>query len=320
MKAVVVREFGAPGVLKIEDVPVPTPGPSQVLVRIKAIGVNPVETYIRTAAYAKKPNLPYTPGTDAAGVVEAVGANVTSVKTGDRVYTHGTVSGSYAEVAICEEPQVHPLPPKITFQQGAALGIPYGTAWRALFLKAQAKRGETVFVHGASGGVGVAAVQLAKAAGLRVIGTAGTDKGMALVREQGAHEVLNHREADYLSRVMSLSEGRGADVVLEMLANVNLDKDFDLLALRGRVVAVGNRGRIEIDPGKLMTKEGALYGMRGFNATPDEHRVTHAALVEGLEAGALNPIVGKELTLAQAPEAHVAVLEPGAYGKIVLIP
>jgi NADPH2:quinone reductase len=140
------------------------------------------------------------------------------------------------------------------------------------------------------------------------------------VREQGAHDVLNHRDADYLSRVMSLSDGRGADVVLEMLTNVNLDKDFDILALRGRVVAVGNRGRIDIDPGKLMTKEGALYGMRGFNATPDEHRVTHAALVEGLEAGTLNPVVGKEFTLAQAPEAHVAVLEPGAYGKIVLTP
>ena len=320
MKAIVVREFGAPEVLKLEDVPAPTPGPSQVLVRIKAVGVNPVETYIRTAAYVKKPNLPFTPGTDGAGVVEAVGSNVTTVKTGDRVYTHGTVSGSYAELAICEELQVHPLPANASFQQGAAMGIPYGTAWRALFLKAQAKPGETVFVHGASGGVGVAAVQIARAAGLRVIGTAGTDKGMQLVREQGAHEVLNHREPDYLSKVLPLTGGRGADVILEMLTNVNLDKDFDILALRGRVIAVGNRGRIEIDPGKLMTKEATVAGMRGFNATADDHRLSHAALVAGLETGALKPVVGKELTLSQAPEAHVAVLEPGAYGKIVLTP
>ena len=320
MKAIVVREFGAPDVLKLEEIPAPAPGPTQVLVRIKAVGVNPVETYIRTAAYVRKPNLPYTPGTDGAGVVEAVGADVTTVRTGDRVYTHGTVSGSYAELTLCEEHQVHTLPSTLSFQQGAAVGVPYGTAWRALFLKAQARPGETVFIHGASGGVGVAAVQIAKAAGLRVIGTAGTDKGMKLVKEQGAHEVLNHREPNYLDKVLPLTGGRGADVVLEMLTNVNLDRDFDILALRGRVMAVGNRGRIEIDPGKLMTKDGILLGMRMFNATPDDHRVIHAAIVAGLEAGVLNPVVGKELKLSQAPDAHVAVLEPGAYGKIVLTP
>jgi NADPH2:quinone reductase len=320
MKAVVVREFGAPEVLKIEDVPDPTPGPTQVLVRVKAVGVNPVETYIRTAAYVKKPNLPYTPGTDSAGVVEAVGANVTKVKAGDRVYTHGTVSGSYAELTICEESQVHPLAARLSFEQGAAVGVAYATAWRALFLKAQAKPGETVLVHGASGGVGVAAVQIARASGLRVIGTAGTDKGMKLVRDQGAHEVLNHKEPNYLEKVMPLTGGRGADVILEMLTNVNLDKDFDVLALRGRVMAVGNRGRIDIDPGKLMTKDGIVLGMRMFNTTPDDNRVIHAAIVAGLEAGMLNPVVGKELKLSQAAEAHVAVLEPGAFGKIVLVP
>lgn len=320
MKAVVVREFGAPEVLQIEGVPDPTPGPAQVLVRVKAVGVNPVETYIRTAAYVKKPNLPYTPGTDSAGVVEAVGANVTKVKVGDRVYTHGTVTGSYAELTICEESQVHPLAARLSFEQGAAVGVAYATAWRALFLKAQAKPGEIVFVHGASGGVGVAAVQIARASGLRVIGTAGTDKGMKLVRDQGAHEVLNHKEPNYLEKVMPLTGGRGADIILEMLTNVNLDKDFDVLALRGRVMAIGNRGRIEIDPGKLMTKDGIVLGMRMFNTTPDDNRVIHAAIVAGLEAGMLNPVVGTALKLSQAAEAHVAVLEPGAYGKIVLVP
>jgi NADPH2:quinone reductase len=320
LKAVVVREFGAPEVLQIEGVPDPTPGPAQVLVRVKAVGVNPVETYIRTAAYVKKPNLPYTPGTDSAGVVEAVGANVTKVKVGDRVYTHGTVTGSYAELTICEESQVHSLAARLSFEQGAAVGVAYATAWRALFLKAQAKPGEIVFVHGASGGVGVAAVQIARASGLRVIGTAGTDKGMKLVRDQGAHEVLNHKEPNYLEKVMPLTGGRGADIILEMLTNVNLDKDFDVLALRGRVMAIGNRGRIEIDPGKLMTKDGIVLGMRMFNTTPDDNRVIHAAIVAGLEAGMLNPVVGTALKLSQAAEAHVAVLEPGAYGKIVLVP
>ena len=320
MQAIVIREFGPPEVMKLEQVPDPTPGPTQVLVRARAIGVNPVETYIRSGAYARRPNLPVTVGNDLAGVVEAVGQNVTSVKPGDRVYTHGTVTGAYAELALCEEPQVHPLPDRLSFAQGAAIGVPYGTAWRALFLKVNAKPGEAVLIHGASGGVGVAATQIARATGLRVIGTAGTEKGLALVKDQGAHYVLNHREANYLEQVLLLTEGRGADVILEMLANVNLDRDFGVLALRGRIMVIGNRGRAEIDAGTLMTKDGAIFAMRMFNATADDYRIIHAALGPGFENGSLTPVVGRELPLTEAAQAHKAVLEPGAYGKIVLLP
>ena len=320
MNAIIVRAFGPPDVMTLEDAPTPAPGPTQVLVRVRAVGVNPVETYVRAGTYARKPNLPYTPGSDLAGVVEAVGAQVTGLQPGDRVYSHGTVSGAYAEAAICEASQVHPLPARVTFQQGSAIGTPYGTAWRALFLKAGARAGETVLVHGASGGVGTAAVQMARAAGLRVIGTAGSEKGLALVREQGAHEVLSHRDPEYLARVGSLAGGRGVDLVLEMLANVNLDRDLDLLALNGRVMVVGNRGRVEIDPRKIMSKDGAVLGMTMFNTTAEEYRTIHAALAPGLENGTLTPVVGRELPLADARQAHVAVLEPGAYGKIVLIP
>jgi NADPH2:quinone reductase len=322
MKAIVVREFGPAEVMKLEEVPNPSPGPGQVLVRVKAVGVNPVEVYIRTGTYARKPNLPYTPGTDVGGVVEAVGPDVKHAKKGDRVYTHGTASGygGYAERTLCEEAQVHPLPEKISFAQGAALGVPYGTAWRALFSRAQARPGETLLIHGASGGVGVAATQLARAYGMRVIGTAGTDRGIALVRAQGAHDVFNHKDADCLSKVMTLTGGRGVDVVLEMLANVNLDRDLEVLALRGRVMVVGNRGRVEIDPRKMMGKDGTILGMTMFNATAEDHRAIHAALVAGLETGTVNPVIGRELPLAQAAQAHAAVMEPGAYGKIVLIP
>jgi NADPH:quinone reductase len=322
MKAVVVREFGPPDVMKVETLPDPTPGPAQVLIRVKAIGVNPVETYIRSGSYARKPNLPYTPGSDIAGIVEAVGANVTAFSPGDRVYTHGVAAGSgaYAEFAVSDDSQVHRLPDGVSFEQGAAIGVPYGTAWRALFQKAQARAGEIAFINGASGGVGTAAVQLARCRGLHVIGTAGTERGLALVREQGAHHVLNHRDADYMQQVMPLTGGRGADVILEMLANMNLDRDLDVLALRGRVVVVGNRGRVEIDPRKLMGKDSAILGMVGPNATPEEVRETHAGLGASLEAGALKPVVGREMPLADAAKAHVAVMEPGAYGKIVLKP
>ena len=197
MKAIVVREFGSPDVMKLETVPETIPGPGQVTIRVHAVGVNPVDTYIRAGAYARKPNLPYTPGTDIGGIVQAVGPNVTRVRVGDRVYAHAVIGG-YGEVALCEDWQASALPEGSSFQQGAAIGVPYATAWRALLMRAQARPGETVLVHGASGGVGTAAVQIARACGMRVIGTAGTEEGLKLVRSEGAHEVLNHRDADYL--------------------------------------------------------------------------------------------------------------------------
>ena len=319
MRAIVVREFGGPEVMKLEDVPPPSVGPGQILIRIRAIGVNPVDTYIRSGMYARKPNLPYTPHADIAGIVESVGSGVTTVKPGDRVYAY-MVDGGGAELARADEWQVQRLPDRASFQQGAAIGVPYGTAWRALFLKAKSRPGETVLVHGASGGVGTAAVQIARAYGMRVIGTAGTANGVRLVREQGAHEVLNHRDADYLTKIPGLTGGRGADVILEMLANVNLDRDLDVLAPHGRVMIIGNRGRVEIDPRKMMGKDGAVLGMTLFNTTREEFQEIHAGLVAGLENGTLRPVIGREFPLEQAAQAHVAVMEPGAFGKIVLLP
>jgi NADPH2:quinone reductase len=319
MRAIVVREFGGPEVMKLEDVAPPSVGPGHILIRIRAIGVNPVDTYIRSGMYARKPNLPYTPHADIAGIVESVGSGVTTVKPGDRVYAY-MVDGGGAELARADEWQVQRLPDRASFQQGAAIGVPYGTAWRALLLKAKSRPGETVLVHGASGGVGTAAVQIARAHGMRVIGTAGTDNGVRLVREQGAHEVLNHRDADYLTKIPGLTGGRGADVILEMLANVNLDRDLDVLAPYGRVMIIGNRGRVEIDPRKMMGKDGAVLGMTLFNTTREEFQEIHAGLVAGLENGTLSPVIGREFPLEQAAQAHVAVMEPGAFGKIVLLP
>jgi NADPH2:quinone reductase len=318
MKAIVVREFGGPEVMKLEDVPVPAPGAGQLLVRVAAVGVNPVDGYIRSGSYARKPTLPYTPGTDIAGTVERVGAGVTRLAPGARVYAHNAVGG-YAELALCEDWQAHPLPQRISFAQGAALGAPYATAWRALFIRARARAGETVLVHGASGGVGIAALQMARAHGLQVIGTAGTPGGLALAGAQGAHHVLNHREAGYLQQIKPLTGGRGVDVVLEMLANVNLDHDLDVLARNGRVVVIGNRGRVEIDPRKVMGVDGAVLGMTIFNADRAEFHEIDSGIAAGLENGTLTPVVGREMPLADAVASHVAVMEPGAMGKIVLV-
>jgi NADPH:quinone reductase len=321
MRAIRVHEFGGPDVMKIDTAPDPVAGEGQVVVRVRAAGVNPVDTYVRTGAYAVRPQLPYTPGWDAAGDVESVGAGVTNVAAGDRVYlATSPASGTYAERIACSASRVYPLPVRTTFSQGAALGVPYATAYRALFHRANARAGETVLIHGATGGVGIAAVELARARGLRVIGTGGTDKGLTAVREHGADVAVNHRVDKYTDEIMKATDGRGPDVILEMLANVNLERDLGMLAKFGRIVVVGNRGRVEINPRDAMGRDATILGMTLLNVSERELTEIHAALVSGLANGTLNPIVNRELPLAEAPAAHEAVLQPGALGKIVLIP
>ncbi len=323
MQAIRAHQFGGPEEMKLEKVPDPKPGAGEVLVRVHAAGVNPVDTYILSGTYARKPVLPYTPGADAAGTVEAVGSGVTTVAKGQRVYVIGAAdewTGTYADLVVSRADQVYPLPDRVSFAQGTALGVPCATAYRALFHRGHAMAGETVLVHGASGGVGTAAVQLAVSRGLTVLGTAGTDRGLELVREQGAHHVFNHKAPDYRDQIMAATGGQGVNLIIEMLANVNLDNDLLLLAMRGRVVVVGNRGRIEIDPRRTMGKDSDIRGMTLFAASPSELRNIHAALGAGLANGSLSPVVGREFPLADAPKAHKAVMEAGAYGKIALIP
>ena len=320
MKAIVIREFGGPEVMRLEETPGLEPGPGQVLVRLQAAGVNPVDAYIRSGTYARKPVLPYTPGMDGAGTVESVGSGNIPFKSGDRVYVEYPLTGTYAEFCLAEAGSVHTLPSNNTFAQGAALGVPYATAHRSLFGRAQAVNGETLLVHGATGGVGVASVQLGKAAGLTVIGTGGTEEGRRLVKEQGADHVLDHNAPGYLEQVLALTGGKGVDVILEMAAHLNLGKDLTILAKKGRVVVIGSRGTVEINPRDTMGRDAAILGMTLFNATLEDRAQIHRELVKGMEKGFLKPIVGKEMPLAQAPQAQDLVLRTGAYGKIVLIP
>ncbi len=320
MKAILVREFGGPEVLKLEEVPTPRPAVGQVLVRMHAAGVNPYDTYMRNGVYAVKPPLPYTPGSDGAGVVEAVGEGVNKAKPGDRVYTAKTLTGAYAEYALTLESQVHPLPAKITYAQGAGVWVPYGTAYHALYQCTRARADETVLIHGASGGVGIAGVQIARAMGLIVLGTAGTQKGLELVKREGAHYVFDHTKPGYQEEILKATGGLGVDLILEMLANVNLGQDLKLLAPHGRVVVIGSRGDVTISPRDLMSRRGSVHAFTLWGITDAEEKEIHAGLIAGLENGTLRPIVGKELPLAEAPRAHKEVLEPGAFGKIVLVP
>lgn len=328
MKAIVVREHGGPEVLKLEELPDPTPKANQVVVRLKAVGVNPVDVYIRTGAYARKPALPFIPGSDAGGEIESVGSGVSAYKPGDRVFIHGTAAehthghygGAYAQKAVCNLDHVYPLSAAVSFAQGAAMGVPYATAYRALFHRAQTKPGETVLIHGATGGVGIAATQIARAHGITVFGTGSSAAGLQSVRSSGANAVFNHTETGYLDQIMKASGGRGVDVILEMATHLNLDKDLGLLANHGRVVVIGNRGRVEIDARQTMAKDAAILWMTLFNISDADMASINAYMVAGLDNGTLKPVVGKEFPLADAGRAQDAVMAAGAHGKIVLVP
>ena len=324
MKSIVVRELGGPEKMKLEEVPDPKPGAGEAVVRIRAAGVNPVDAYIRSGAHARKAAPPFTPGFDGAGEIEAVGAGVTALAPGDRVYlgspgSKAAGAGTYAERALCVPSQLFRLPDNVTFGQGAALGVPYTTAYRALFQRADARPSEAVLVHGATGGVGIAAVELAHARGLFVIGSGGTETGLATVREHGADVTVNHHEPNYTDAIMAATGGRGVDVIIEMAAHINLGRDLPLLARRGRVVVVGSRAPIEINPRDAMGRDADIRGMVLFNASDREVAEIQAALIAGLANGTLRPVVGREMPLADAARAHEAVMEPGAHGKIVLV-
>jgi len=320
MRAIRVQQFGGPDVLQIEEVTDPLPGPGQVLVKVRAIGINPVETYIRSGTHAPKPDLPYTPGTDAAGTVEAVGEGVKDLKPGDRVYTSGTVTGAYAEKTLCGRLQVHKMPEGVSFSKGAALGVPYSAAYRALFQRACAVPADVLLVHGADGSVGVAAMQFARARGVATIATVGREEGRALAERYGARHIISHLDGDHMQQVLSLTDGRGVDVILEMLANVNLGNDLTVLAPGGRVVVIGSRGPVEINPRDLMRPEAAILGMLVFSAPERDLASIHAAIVAGLENNSLDPIIGRKMSLADAAEAHRLLETSKSLGKIVLIP
>lgn len=320
MKAIVVREFGPPEVLKVEDVEIPSIGATQVLVAVKAVGVNPVDTYLRSGVYPKLPPLPYTPGKDSAGVVEAVGSSVREFTPGDRVYTSGSLTGTYAEFTLCEERDVALLPDNISFEQGAGIWTPYATACRALLQKAKARSGETALIHGASGGVGLAAVQWAKATGIAVIGTASSAAGLDLIRANGADAAFDHSDEKHLDAILEYTGGKGVDVIIEMLANENLERDFKALAMFGRIVIVGNRGSLQFTPRLAMSKDAAIFGMSLFNYSETDRQEIRDAVFNGLSDGSLRPIVNRIFALADAPAAHGVVIETKAAGKIVLVP
>lgn len=326
MKAIRVENFGDSRVMQLRDVQEPVAGPKQALIRLHAAGVNPVDTYIRSGTHATKPALPYTPGFDGAGEVIELGPEWPrpEVTVGSRVWCCRSVTGTYAEQCVCDSKSVALLADNVSYEAGAAVGTASMTAWLALVPKAGATQGDTVLVHGASGGVGLSAVQFAKGMGCTVIGTAGTDKGLHEVIMHGADFAVNHREAGYESKIVGLTGGKGPDVILEMLANVNLVRDMQMIAPRGRIIVIGNRGEITINARMLMAKDSSVTGIALLNAKDVEWALALRAVRDSLATGSLKPLVHHKMPLAEAPRAHDLVMDPssaggGALGKIVLL-
>jgi len=319
MKGILVAEYGPPEIMQYIDVPMPEPNDSQMLIRIHATGINPVETYQREGSQGYTPELPYIPGRNASGVIAAIGKQVQGFTVGDRVFCSSTITGAYAEYALSNPDQTHPLPDHLSFSQGAALGTTYVTAYIALCIRGKAVSGETVLIHGASGGVGTAAVQMATAAGMNVIATAGTEEAKMMLVREGAKFVVDHNDPAHFQHILD-HLGHGMDLILEMLANKNLEEDLSLVNNYGRIVIIGSRGQIPITPRKLMIKNASIIGMLPGKDSSIEFAQAFAYIHKGLQKGFLRPVIGKELSLQEASLAHHLVRESHAYGKIVLIP
>ncbi|WP_124067108.1 NADPH:quinone reductase [Clostridium sp. E02] len=323
MKAIQISEFGGPEVLRLVEIDEPIPSENEVRVRLYAAGVNPNETYVRTGTYSfYVPELPCTLGFDGAGVVDALGENVNHLRIGDRVFVAALLArhntGTYAEKVVCDANSVYKLHESVSFQEGASLGIPALAAYRGLFHRAKIKPGETVLIHGASGGVGIFAVQMASSIGANVIGTANTDVGKGLVLAAGAKYAINHLTENTVCEILALTNNKGPDVIFESLANINLVTDLRVIAKYGRIVIVGNRGSLKFEPRLAMIKEADILGMALVNAPDHEYKESLYAIEGFLKSGILRPQIGTVFKLKDARDAHEQIISKNAMGKIIL--
>lgn len=324
MKAVQIDEFGGPEVLKVNTIEEPVAGKNEVKVKVYATGLNPNESYTITGTYGTNiPELPYLPGFDAAGIVEELGSEVKDFKVGDRVWIAGFKAkrntGTYAEKTVIDENHLHPLPDNLSMNEGAGLGIPVFTAYRALFQRAKITAEDTILIHGASGAVGSFAVQMAKTIGAKVIGTSSTEKGRQEIKDIGADEAINHITGNNQDELLKLTDGKGPDVILEMLANVNLEIDTQVIADAGRVVVVGSRGKIEIDPRNLMGTEALVTAVNVGKMPKKDKEEALTDILNFLKKEKIKPLIGKKFSLEEATAAHQYMIEDSGNGRTIFL-
>ena len=323
MKAMRAAQFGGPELLRYEDAPEPQLKDGHVLIQVKATGINPADLVRLSGRYPQALWLPYTPGTDVSGIVEAVGNGVSHVKVGDRVFGRSLNGGGYAEKALIPANETIPLPANLSFAEGAAIPVPFYTAYVALHYKAALKAGETVLVSGGAGGVGVAAIQLAKVAGARVITTVGSQEKAARTRELGADVTINYREQDFVAEVQKETNGTGVNVIIENVATDNLAKDFPALARSGRIVLIGTGTGKSPEASFAVTaalmKDAVIYGMVLGNSV---ERIPEMAntLTKLFSQGKIKALVSRTYPLPEARQALADLLAAKVVGKLVLTP
>lgn len=322
MKAMRAAQFGGPENLRLEDAPEPELRDGHVRIRVRATGINPADLVRMSGRYPQRLPLPYIPGTDVAGEVEAIAADINHVTVGDRVFGRSINGGGYAEKACLPGPETIPLPNTLSFAEGAAIPVPFYTAYVAVHHKAQLKVGETVLISAGGGGVGVAAVQLAKVLGARVITTVGSADKAAKIQALGADLVINYKTHDFAAEAQRLTDGKGVEVILENVATDNLAKDFSALAQHGRIVLIGSgtakAPEAAFMVGMALFKDAAIYGMALGNSA------THIpAMVQTLgplfASGRLKAVVHQIYPLAQAQHALRDLVAGKVFGKLVLV-
>jgi NADPH2:quinone reductase len=323
MKAIVFAETGGPEVLALADVPTPGARPGSVLIKNHAIGVNFADTRFRQGVYTVKPKLPDSPGMEAAGVIEAVGEGVTSLRPGMRVAAF--TSRAYAEYCVSPAFMVIPLPDSVSFVDGATFLIQVLTAYHLLHTVDSTGPGRTVLVHSAAGGVGLAAVQLAKAAGARVFGTVSSDAKTSLAKEAGADAVINYVKEKFADEVLRLTSDRGVDLVLDAVGKPTFEEGLRCLAPFGHLVLYGRAGGPP-DPLNISTLSPKSQKVSAFSLPtltrgfPDKTRDSAERCFALLREGRLKLHVGKTFPLAQAAEAHRYLESRQSTGKLILIP
>ena len=322
MKAIVFETTGDPSVLEYVDTPTPKVAPGTVLVKVHAAGINFADTFFIRGEYMIKPRLPDTPGMEAAGVIEAVAPDVKDLKVGMRV-TSITLK-AYADYCVIRASQIIPLPDDVSFEEGAAFPIQVLTAWHMLHTAHQTTPGQTVVVHSAAGGVGIVAVQIAKAAGARVIGTVSNDSKIALVKEYGADEVINYESSDFAAETMRLTDGRGADLILDAVGKPTFGPGLKALAPFGHLMVYGRAGGPP-DPLNVLRLFERSTKVSGFAlpvvfGMPDVMRKGIEASFALMREKKLRLMIGKSFPLAQAADAHRLLQSRQSVGKLVLVP
>jgi NADPH:quinone reductase len=323
MRAVICRAWGEVDDLRVEEVSAPTPGPDDVLIAVKATAVNYADALMTAGRYQTKPDLPFSPGLETAGVVAACGQRVTRLKPGDRVMAI-LAYGGLAEMAVAPEAETYPIPPSMSFEEAGAFPVAYISSHVAIRWQGHLEAGETLLVLGAAGGVGLTAVEIGKAMGARVIAAASTAEKLAVARERGADDLINYATEKLTDRVMALTDGKGADVCFDPVGGELFDAALSALGWGGRILIVGFVGGVQQIPGnRLLVKNRSALGtsLRYFRwHAPDKLRRSVDELLRWYEEGKLKPCISHRLPLEKSVEAIRLLTERRAYGKIVVVP